>query len=318
MSILAPEFEIVDRTEHSIRYLQHGWPTDLCRWHSHEELELHLITETRGKAFVGDYIGEFVPGSLFLVGPHLPHNWITDEFVACKPTPLRDMLVQFNLQTIATLQSAFPEFKDFDDLLKRSVVGLEFIDFDAGFAQRKMAEIRDTKGSERILNFLTLLTAVNKHPQQKSLSVANLAGPKFNAKSDKIGRVIDHIIDNFADDINLEKAAEMSNLSATAFARNFQKQTGSKFVEFVNRVRIGQACSMLQETDEKVATICHEVGFRNLANFNRHFLRVKHTTPSAYRSYMRAELYNRPAIQQAADQLAATQQPATQQASKPT
>lgn len=294
MSVLTPEFEIVDRTEHSIRYLQHGWPTDLCRWHSHEELELHLILETRGKAFVGDYIGEFSPGSLFLVGPHLPHNWVTDEFVSNKPTQLRDMLVQFNLKTISTLQSAFPEFKDFDDLLQRSIVGVEFINFDVEFAKQKLADIRDTKGSERILNFLSLLAGVNDHPQQKCLSVANVAGPKFNTKYNNIAKVIDHITENFAEDISLDKAAEMSNLSATAFARNFQKQTGSKFIEFVNRVRIGQACSMLQATDEKVATICHEVGFRNLANFNRHFLRVKNTTPSAYRSYMRDKLQNRP------------------------
>ncbi len=43
MSIV-PEFEYVDRATQSIRYLEHGWPTNLCRWHSHKEYELHLIT----------------------------------------------------------------------------------------------------------------------------------------------------------------------------------------------------------------------------------------------------------------------------------
>ena len=296
MSILTPEFEIVDRAESSIRYLQHGWPTGLCRWHSHEELELHLVVETHGKAFVGDYIGEFKPGALFLVGPHLPHNWVTDEFGHARPTPLRDLLVQFNLETIASLKSAFPEFRDLDSLLRRSITGIEFLDFDSALAQQKLAAIRDTRGSERILNFLSLLVAVNNHPHQKSLSMANVASPKYHARysvrHNNISKVIDYITEHYAEDINLDRAAEMSNLSATAFARNFQKQTGSRFTEFVTRVRIGQACSMLQATDEKVATICHEVGFRNLANFNRHFLRIKDITPSAYRTYMRGELQN--------------------------
>ena len=79
MSISYPEIEIVDRARQSIRYLEHGWPTNLCRWHAHEEYELHFIVATRGKAFVGDYIGDFGPGALFLTGPNLPHNWITDD-----------------------------------------------------------------------------------------------------------------------------------------------------------------------------------------------------------------------------------------------
>jgi AraC-like DNA-binding protein len=102
--------------------------------------------------------------------------------------------------------------------------------------------------------------------------------------------VVDHITTHFAEEFTLEEAADMAGMSPTAFSRNFQKFTGSRFVEFVTKVRIGQACSMLQATDDKIATICHEVGFRNLANFNRHFLKVKDMTPSAYRDLTRSEL----------------------------
>jgi len=102
--VLTPEFEFVDGADDSIRYLEHGWPTDLCRWHSHEVLELHLIVEGYGKSFVGDYIGEFAPGALFLIGPHVPHNWVTDEFGDFEAIPLRDMLVQFSLGSIQKLR----------------------------------------------------------------------------------------------------------------------------------------------------------------------------------------------------------------------
>ena len=60
-----------------MRCLAHGFPTPLARWHFHDEYELHLITETSGKAFVGDWIGPFEPGHLVLCGPRLPHNWVS-------------------------------------------------------------------------------------------------------------------------------------------------------------------------------------------------------------------------------------------------
>ena len=133
MSNLTPEFEYVDRAVESVRYLEHGWPTDLCRWHSHEEYELHLMVATQGKAFVGDYIGEFRPGSLFLCGPNLPHNWVTDEICASKPVDVRDMLFQFNQDSIDNLKHGFPEFRELDQLLERSKGGIEFVNFDLAF-----------------------------------------------------------------------------------------------------------------------------------------------------------------------------------------
>ena len=290
MSALTPEFEFVDGMDKSIRYLEHGWPTDLCRWHNHEVLELHLVVATRGKSFVGDYIGEFSPGALYLIGPNLPHNWVTDEYGLDGPVDLRDMLVQFNQKTIRDLVSAFPDFKELNGLLQRAAGGIEFIGFDSDTSQQYLAAIRDAKGADRIVKFLQMMLAVNEHPHQKILSVVNADFRNFRSHHSNIGYVVDHIIENFAEDISLAQAAEMAHMSVTAFARNFQKLTGSRFLEFVTRVRIGQACSMLQATDEKVATICHEVGFKNLANFNRHFLKIKDTTPSAYRDYTRSEL----------------------------
>lgn len=290
MSLLKPEFEFVDQASESVRYLEHGWPTDLCRWHSHAVYELHLITATTGKTFVGEHIGSFKPGALYLVGPHVPHNWVTDEVGDYEPVPLRDMLVQFSQESIDHLKAAFPEFREIDELLHRARGGIEFVDFDLSVSRAHLIGIRDATGAERILRFLTFLRVVNGHAHQRKLSDHKVAFPDFKTSSNGIADVVDHITTHFAEDITLDAAADMAHLSPTAFSRRFQKLTGTKFTEFVTRVRIGQACAMLQATDEKVATICFEVGFRNLANFNRHFLKVKDMTPSTYRSLVRAEL----------------------------
>lgn len=290
MSILTPEFEYVDRAVESVRYLEHGWPTNLCRWHSHEEYELHLIVATKGKAFVGDYIGDFGPGSLFLCGPNLPHNWVTDDIGAPEVVDTRDMLFQFNQVSVDSLKEGFPEFRELDELLERSRGGIEFANFDLAFARKALTDIRNAHGAMRVLKAMSFLLMIKDHPDQKRLSVANVSYPNFKTSTSSIAEVVDFITEHFAEDISLSKAADMAAMSQTAFARNFQKFTGSKFSEFVTRVRIGQACSMLQATDLRVATICHEVGYNNLANFNRHFLKIKQMTPSNYRDFVRREL----------------------------
>lgn len=284
-----PEIEYVDRATQSVVYLEHGWPSDLCRWHSHEEYELHLITATRGKAFVGDYIGDFEPGSLFMTGPNLPHNWVTDK-VSHENVTTRDMLVQFSQESVDRLAVGFPEFREMSAMFDLAKSGIEFVDFNATFARGHFEAIRDTKGAERIVAFLRFLVRANEHAEKRSLSVAGIIQPEHGGKQGRIAIVIDSIVKNFADEISLDKAADMAGMSSAAFSRNFQQVTGSRFVEFVNRVRIGQACSLLYATDKPISAICYEVGFQNLANFNRHFLKMRNMTPSAYRETARSEL----------------------------
>jgi AraC-like DNA-binding protein len=289
MSIMIPKIELVDRTTRSIRYLEHGWPTEVCRWHAHEEYELHLVTATRGKAFVGDYIGDFVAGDLFLTGPNLPHNWVTDK-VWTKPVETRDMLVQFSHQSFEKLAEGFPEFSEVGKMLTLAQSGIHFEGFNATFARGHMEAIRNSEGPERILAFIRFLIRVNEHAEKKVLSSSKLVHLRGGSKHARIAAVVDHIVANFREEFTVSQAAEMAAMTEATFARNFPSMTGHKFVEFLTSVRVGEACGMLYATDDTIADIGHKAGFRNLANFNRHFLKIKGMTPSEYRDTARKDL----------------------------
>ncbi|MDE0784525.1 MAG: AraC family transcriptional regulator [Planktomarina sp.] len=290
MSIIVPKLEVVDRTIRSIRYLEHGWPSELCRWHSHEEYELHLIVESRGKAFVGDYIGEFESGFLYLTGPNLPHNWITDDDKSITLS-LRDMLVQFSHESVEKLASGFPEFAEVSKMLMMAKSGVLFEGFNATFARGHMESIRDHQGPERILAFIRFLVRLNEHAEKRILSVAKLVQPAGGSKHAPIGLVVDYITTNFKEEFSLTQAAQMANLTEATFSRNFITVTGHRFVEFLTRVRIGKACGLLYSTDNMIMSICFQAGFNNIANFNRHFLKIKGMTPTAYRETARQDLF---------------------------
>lgn len=289
MSIISPEIEMVDRSTRSIRYLEHGWPTHLDRWHAHEEYELHLITATRGKAFVGDHIGEFKAGDLFLTGPHLPHNWRTNNAFD-EPIKVRDMLVQFHHDSVEKLAEGFPEFSQVLEMLRLAQSGILFEGFNPTFARGHMETIRDNTGAERILAFVRFLVRLNEHAEKKTLSSAKLVQAEGGSKQARISAVVDYIAKNFSEGISVGQAADMARMTEITFSRNFQAVTGHSFVEFLNRIRIGEACGMLYASDDQITVISQQAGFKSLANFNRHFLKMKGMTPSEYRDTARRDL----------------------------
>ena len=264
MSIIEPEIEKVDRSTRSIRYLEHGWPTDLCRWHAHEEYELHLIVESRGKAFVGDYIGDFKAGDLFMTGPNLPHNWITDQ-VWHEPLEIRDMLIQFSHESVQKLTEGFPEFAQVLKMLQLAQSGIYFEGFNPTFARGHMESIRDNNGVERILAFVRFLVRLNEHAEKRTLSIVRLIQPEGGSKQARIASVVDHVAENYCDDFSVAQAAELAKMTEITFSRNFQSATGHSFIEFLNRIRIGQACALLYASDDQITSIAQKVGYRNLA-----------------------------------------------------
>ena len=87
---------------------------------------------------------------------------------------------------------------------------------------------------------------------------------------------------NFEREISLEEVAEIANMTPNAFCRFFKLRTRKTFSDFLNDVRIGHACRMLQNNEKSVLEICFSSGFNNVSNFNRQFKRRMKMSPSVY------------------------------------
>jgi AraC-like DNA-binding protein len=94
---------------------------------------------------------------------------------------------------------------------------------------------------------------------------------------------MDYITEQYTQDITLAEVAKRMNMTESRFSRYFRRVTGNTFTDFVNRLRVNRACQLLMDTDQYISTICYDVGFNNVANFNRRFLELKGTTPRDYR-----------------------------------
>lgn len=264
-----------------IRCLEHGAPNPLIRWHYHEEYELHLIVETTGKVFVGDYIGRFEPGHLVLTGPRLPHNWISSELPE-KGVQVRDLVLQFSDEPLRQASEHLPELREALPLLERAKHGIEFMNMSEQ-AYERIIKIRQSSGLQRFSEFVALLSLLARHHDYRLLSNVQLQSFDDDASLRQISEVVDYITANYANQFALIDIAKRVGMSESRFSRYFRRATGNTFTDFVNRLRVNRACQLLMETDQYVSTICYNVGFNNIANFNRRFMELKGLTPSDFR-----------------------------------
>lgn len=284
----ALEFEIVDHVSGALRYLEHGYPHPLVRWHCHHAYELHYIVDTSGKVFVGDYIGRFEPGNLILTGPRLPHNWISDIDPG-ERLALRDMVVQFQHDMFVDLARLMPEVRELMPLLEAARYGIEF----QGMAARAayyFPAIRDAGGAMRVGYLLQLLHELSACRDYQLLSSTRMESSLDADAAEKINRIVDYVMANYAQPIALARVAGMAGMNESYFSRFFKKSTGNSFNGFLTQIRIGKACDLLVNTDRQITNICYEVGYNNVANFNRRFLMQKKITPREYRNQARQRL----------------------------
>lgn len=270
----------------SVRCLEHGFPNPLVRWHYHEEYELHLIVATRGKVFVGDYIGTFEPGHLVLTGPRLPHNWISSD-VPPEGVALRDMVLQFSDQPLRQGAALFPELNEVLPLLERARHGVEF--FGLSHAVRERCErIKRLHGLQRFAEFTELLALLADCTEFRLLSNVQLQSFDDDAALAKISGIVDYLNEHYAEAFSMAELCERVGMSESSFSRYFRRATGNTFTSFVNQLRVHKACLLLMETDRYITNVCYDAGFNNVANFNRRFLEIKGVTPKEFRQQAKA------------------------------
>ncbi len=91
-------------------------------------------------------------------------------------------------------------------------------------------------------------------------------------------------IDNHYDEnLTLEVLAGEVHMNSYYFNTFFKKNAGENFKDYVSRIRIQHALSLLVSTDLKAYEIALKVGFSDARAFSENFQRIYHETPAAYR-----------------------------------
>jgi AraC-like DNA-binding protein len=284
---MKPDLELVQiRQDQAFKVWSHGYPFRTVRWHFHPEYELHLVTATVGNRYVGDHIGPFAPGDLVLVGPNLPHNWISNVRPG-ETVEERCIVLLFSEEFISGCLAIFPELRFVERLLKGASRGLKFSEPLSERAEPLMRALLQAEGAKRISLFIEMLDLLGHDPAQVPLASAKFLLDPSAYMSTAMNGVLDFVGRNVTGELSEAKLAKLNGQSVSAFSRSFRKHTGLTFVQYVNAMRIELACQHLTQDDLTITEICYEIGFNNVSNFNRQFLLHKSMPPSKFRTLYR-------------------------------
>ncbi len=109
-----------------------------------------------------------------------------------------------------------------------------------------------------------------------------------NAEPPMITRAKQFIEQNQTEDLSLEQVSKAVNTSTFYFCKMFKKATGLNFTDYVSRVRIEKAKTLLLNPNLRVSEIAFEIGFQSLTHFNRVFKKVTGQSPTEYRGQLAA------------------------------
>lgn len=259
-------------------------PTIPFEWHHHPEYELTLTLNSRGRRFVGDHVGDYDDGDLVLLGPNLPHTWSsTSKLDGGRPHLV--MVIWFRPEWARGLTGLLTELRPVAGLLDRSARGLKFSQGATERVRARIEAIFDKPPADRLLDLISVLLTLAEDDAAEPLTAPSRSPRSTLASSGaRIDRVLDYLHAHYTDDLRIDHLARLAALSPSGFHRMFTRHTRLTLVEYVTRLRIGEACALLAEQDKPIAHIAELVGYRSLANFGRQFKALKGLTPREYRN----------------------------------
>ena len=117
-----------------------------------------------------------------------------------------------------------------------------------------------------------------------------VAGEAVNAEThswseQKVQSLLNELPTSCDQQWTLQQMAERCGIQRTRLNTIFQKLTGSTPMEYLSRLRMERAKTLLRETDIKVIDIAFECGFGSSQYFANTFKHITGLTPSAYRAH---------------------------------
>ena len=254
-------------------------------FHSHPELELVYIKESYGKRIVGNSVEQFVPGDMVFLGSDIPHVWLNDEiyYQGISTLKAKAIVVYFNKEIFGPAFYELKETQKINSFFNKAVRGIVISGKTNQLIAKKLEKLVQKKDFEMIVGLFKILSLLSESTDISFINNEFYIPTNEKSKKDRLSAVFEYLKENYNEEISLIKIAEIANLTPTSFCRMFKLKTKKSFVEYLNEIRVSNACKMLIETDMGISEVAYKCGYKTASNFNQLFKKLTGTTPKEYR-----------------------------------
>lgn len=282
---MKPLFFKLPKTENTpLRVQVDALPYFYDKLHFHPEIQITLVLKGKGTYFIGDKIERFEEGQLFVLGGNLPHVFKSDkEYFEDEALSVEAISLFFMSDIFGKGFWEFEETHQLEDVFADSGKGLVL---DGKNFYGYFDQITAVEGFGKFVLFFQILQEILLNDDRRVISSMAFTSPQRDIENERINSVFDFVMNHFKEEITLKVIAEVANLTPNAFCKFFKVRTRKTFFEFLNEVRIGNACKLLQTEHFSISEIAYESGFNNLSNFNRQFQKRMKMTPKQYQGFI--------------------------------
>ncbi len=279
------QFTIPVAPEKSVIIQEEILPHFYTHFHRHTEFQVTWILAGEGTLLTGNSMQRFQRNDIFIIGPNQPHVFKNDPeyFDKRLKKKVRSLTLYFNCDGLISPILEIPEMKAVKEFIKLAANGLQASPLNRQIAADCLLKIKRNKGGFRLAAFIELLQLLANFGDWKILSNNTLPVYITDSEGLRMNDIYQYTMTHYTENISIEKIAAVACLTPPAFCRYFKKHTRKTYVNFLNEIRINEACKQIVNGDcGSLAAIAYKNGFNNSVTFNRVFRKLKGRTPGEY------------------------------------
>ena len=265
-------------------FIANYWPDNQMDFplHFHEDYELCLTLNVRGKRILGNLVEDFTEKDLVITTPNVLHCYKRDDAflnVRCEV-----VVIQFPKELPSWGIFDTDQLRNIRNLLCQPAPGLKFSEETAEAVRERLLRLPRTEGFEAVQLFFGILHELACADRTQVELIGVQSSDSTLPHSRRINKIVQFVEKNYHHKISLEDVGELVGMSASSVSRFFKQRTRHNFWDYLNGFRIDRAAQMMIEPEHTISEISYACGFNNISNFNRVFRERIGTTPSDYRN----------------------------------